>query len=456
MSPERRDDDLERRLRAVLHGRAVGLPVEPDAIERIHAGARRRQVRRNATSSLGAVAVIAVAAAGIALRPHTHPAVTTTASQTPTVTRSAEPSPSSVASSAPAIAPSLLASTAPSSPASTLVAPQISGFQPVSFSAVSASHYWVLGYVPCATGACTTIATTTDGKTFSSIGRMSNGSLLPDAGPNRPSASSAVDVRFGDAQDGWLYGYALLQTRDGGNTWSADAKVPGDVVALAAASHRVWAVTQTATSGSDLFQLWGASYASGTIGKWSRVTLPSKLGGVLPDIAINGSTVMILANGTSPSAGGRDHFLISSDAKTFSDLPGPCPTSSLGAKLSNAPGALWASCLADTTASLSYSADAGQSWHDTKVSSFNNALVVGAVSPSRAIAADTNAGLRAVTSGGVVQPVTEPTTEWRGFSFIGFTTSTVGFAIAGASGGPIELWRTDDAGAAWVKVDIGF
>ena len=58
-------DDFERRLRDVLHSRGLSVPVPPDAIDRIHAGARRRQQRRNGASALGAVAVVAIAAVAI-------------------------------------------------------------------------------------------------------------------------------------------------------------------------------------------------------------------------------------------------------------------------------------------------------------------------------------------------------------------------------------------------------
>jgi hypothetical protein len=64
------DDELERRLRDVLHSRNLGVPVPPDAIDRIHLGARRRQQRRARASALGAVAVIAIAAAAIGVRTH--------------------------------------------------------------------------------------------------------------------------------------------------------------------------------------------------------------------------------------------------------------------------------------------------------------------------------------------------------------------------------------------------
>src|SRR6202043_3438128 len=86
-------DDFERRLRDVLHSRNLGLPVPPDAIDRIHAGARRRQQRRTGASALGAVAVVAIAAVAIGVRPHGH------ASNVAGTLHTASPSPTAAAAS---------------------------------------------------------------------------------------------------------------------------------------------------------------------------------------------------------------------------------------------------------------------------------------------------------------------------------------------------------------------
>ena len=61
MSHNLPDDDLERRLRDVLHSRQLSINPDADVLERIHAGAARRQRRHRAAVSGGAaLAVIAV------------------------------------------------------------------------------------------------------------------------------------------------------------------------------------------------------------------------------------------------------------------------------------------------------------------------------------------------------------------------------------------------------------
>src|SRR5665213_3447202 len=92
------DEELERRLRDVLSSRGLGVPVSPDAIDRIHAGARRRQQRRTTASALGAVAIIAIAAIAIALRPHDHGSTL--------AAHKGSPSPTTVVSSSPPASPS--------------------------------------------------------------------------------------------------------------------------------------------------------------------------------------------------------------------------------------------------------------------------------------------------------------------------------------------------------------
>jgi len=55
MSQQPPDEEFERRLRDVLSSRGLGVPVSPDALDRIHAGARRRQQRRSAAALYAAV-----------------------------------------------------------------------------------------------------------------------------------------------------------------------------------------------------------------------------------------------------------------------------------------------------------------------------------------------------------------------------------------------------------------
>src|SRR5450432_3320242 len=72
MSQQPPDEEFERRLRDVLHSRSLGVPVAPDAVDRVHAGARRRQQRRSAVAALGAVAIIGIVALSVGLGTNGH------------------------------------------------------------------------------------------------------------------------------------------------------------------------------------------------------------------------------------------------------------------------------------------------------------------------------------------------------------------------------------------------
>jgi hypothetical protein len=174
------DDDLERRLRDVLSSRGLGVPVAADAIDRIHAGARRRQQRRTGASALGAVAIIAIAAVAISVQAHDHGSTTTADGHTPSPT----PVPLSASSTVPVSPTPALSSVAnsPSNVASAAVieptgspavsTPPIQIFNPVSVSAVGANDYWVLGYITADSGpdGIAIMKTTDAGQHFVKVG----------------------------------------------------------------------------------------------------------------------------------------------------------------------------------------------------------------------------------------------------------------------------------------------
>ena len=68
MSQRPPGEEFERRLRDVFRSRGLGVPVSPDALDRIHSGARRRQQRRTATSVTAAFLVVAITGVGVGIR----------------------------------------------------------------------------------------------------------------------------------------------------------------------------------------------------------------------------------------------------------------------------------------------------------------------------------------------------------------------------------------------------
>ncbi|HEY5050389.1 MAG TPA: hypothetical protein VII50_05775 [Acidothermaceae bacterium] len=175
-------------------------------------------------------------------------------------------------------------------------------------SAIGPNAYWVLGSAPCAAGQCATLERTTDaGATFTRIGRNGAGGEMPPVPTTVEDGTTVRDVRFGDAQNGWLYGGAFYTTHDGGSTWSADTALPNDVVDVAAASGHVWAVALSAQNGSESYGVYHATYGSSGTGTWTKVPLGTSIG--QPGLAVVKQNAFLLAQ-----AGNRQGEILSSPA----------------------------------------------------------------------------------------------------------------------------------------------
>jgi len=465
MSQQPPDEEFERRLRDVFHPRGLGVPVPPGALDRIHAGARRRQQRRSAGAVLSAVAVIGVVATSIALRPESHGATVTagqhTSTPSPPVAQSSSLSPSpSRRPSASASAPPVVVPTPVVSPP-TVGAP--ASFQPLSVSAIGPNVYWVLGSTPCATGRCAAIEHTSDaGVTFTRVGRTSSGGDMPRVPTAAENGTTVRDVRFGDAQNGWLYGGALYATHDGGSTWTVDSSLPNDVLDVAAESGNVWAVALRADSSGELYGLYHATYGSGGTSGWSQVQLGTTLVGQ-PSLAVIKKTAYLVEG-----AGAQQiTYVITNGGASTAVQPGPCsatPTLGSGQLSVAGDGSLWAWCTAgrDNGVDLSsagpvhdsgvyVSTDGAAHWHGVIRPTTTS---VGGIDSSRAIVSD-GAGLTMVPLG---QPETTPTVPDSGAQtnarFIGFTTTKIGFLIDDPVAASAELWRTTDGGQTWAVVTL--
>jgi len=459
MSHNLPDDDLERRLRDVLHSRQLSINPDADVLERIHAGAARRQRRHRAAVSGGAaLAVIAVAATGIALRPTHHGSVVAdrgSSSPQATLNSTASASASSpsltlgTAQKSQTVAPSV--ATAPTIPAGG--APP-AGFVPMSVTATTANGntFWVLGHAPCASGTCTALAKTTDGgKTFSEVGAPPS-ALVPDApGTNDVFGAGTIsDVRFVDANNGWAYGGGMWQTTDGGAHWAA-VPMPGSVEQLAVASGRAWAIVFTGapSATSATYEVYSATYPGGS---WAKADSAGTFGPGEPMLAVQGDAAAVL--GTDAATGAQRPVAASGGSTTFTPLLTSLPcTGGAGSSLSATTGALWLACTSanGSTPGAFFSPDFGQSWQPAASKLSGTSVAVGAIDAKSAIVA---AGGKLVrvgsdgSSGNVAQPSVPASTVW---SFVGFTNAKDGFAIPILNNSR-QLWRTTDGGSHWSVV----
>lgn len=442
------DDEFERRLRDVLHDRQLSVTPAPDALDRVHAGVRRRHQHRMLASGLTAVAVIAVAATGVALHvnsdggshPVAAPLITTAAPTTPTST------PSTQAASSPA---PLLSSAAVVVPTPTPSAPALSI---ASFTAVGLQSYWVLGATPGCTAGCTGVERTSDGgKTFERVGVTNTKTALPALANGTDTAATVSDIRFADATHGWIYGGALLATSDAGQTWTPVA-MPGLVVDLAAVNGTAWAVVQTSSASKTEFVLYRSDYpASGTAAAWKKVALPIKIGEI-PSLAVQGSTAYLLTETPGPKADLNELLLLPVKG-AVTQVAGPClPGLDVRLSAGASKSILWATCSDGQRSTAYVTADNGGTWMTVPLA--NPSATLGGISATTAVFGETSGPLVLLSSTGATTPVTEPVATLAGFDFIGFTNATEGFAVAGPPTGGGQLWRTTDAGHTWTVVRV--
>src|SRR5450432_3008012 len=393
MSQQPPDDEFERRLRDVFRDRNLGVPVSPDALGRIHAGARRRQQRRSAGAVVGAVAVIAVVAGAIGLNAggghgSNVAAKLRTAGPSAFVSGTGFPdplvvpvseSPGAVSSPAVSVSPpsSAVPTVAPTAPTATPYPRAGSAvpadFTPISVTAVNDKTYWVLGTQQCGSVLCTAIVNSTDaGAHFIEITAPHAATISIDN-----STRPVFNLRFADSDNGWAYGDALWTTADGGITW-ADTSLPaGSVKDLEAARNpgaaagTAWAVVQPIpfTSG---YQLWQAPYATGSgTGSWQQVDLGSDPpGGSAPSLVVKGATAYLVA----ADAKNVSHLYVASAGVATTVHPAPCGPA--GSDLSAGVGSLWAACTVAGAPAAEVSTDGGITWRAVSTPS---AYAVGAL-----------------------------------------------------------------------------
>ena len=106
--------------------------------------------------------------------------------------------------------------------------PVPSGFNPVSFTAISANQYWLLGEAPCSNPVCTSIVRTTNGGS-SFVGLPAPVAPIVEAGGSTTTGINTL--RFADVLDGYAFatgqGGAFWDTHDGGAQWSQPGFLSG-------------------------------------------------------------------------------------------------------------------------------------------------------------------------------------------------------------------------------------
>jgi hypothetical protein len=259
------------------------------------------------------------------------------------------------------------------------------GFVPQAFTAISATHWWVLGSVPCGARDCPAIVATTDaGAAFQPLpapgGRF---------GPGLNSPPAAGNIRFADSADGWAFDPGLYATHDGGRHWTA-ISVPGRVTDLEPGLGEVFAVvtppsppcarTGTCTSSTPAPRLWRAQPSSD---HWSADPAAGRFAAAgpiqpapTPDGYPNGSTLEAASPTTAVAASdlpGNPLIRTTDQGTTWSVVQAPADStgtwSLIGFTTPEDGYALWehgAATYQASTAQLWRTTDGGASWSPVK------------------------------------------------------------------------------------------
>lgn len=206
------------------------------------------------------------------------------------------------------------------------------GFVAQSVAPVDSRHVRVLGYSPCGTRRCSRVVDTDDGgKTWSLVGTIP----APIASLGQTDRGGLAEIRFATPEAGWAFGNVLFRTRDGGRTWRRQP-IPGngaqvldiatnDTTAFAYVSGCDWARLCKRPS-----SLWRSPVAGGP---WTRIRLdlpasPMFFGNHYgADIAVSGDGVYVVDT-ASEEEGKADRFYASTDGGDhFTPRSVPCDQS---------------------------------------------------------------------------------------------------------------------------------
>ncbi|HEX4580334.1 MAG TPA: hypothetical protein VH498_10085 [Candidatus Dormibacteraeota bacterium] len=392
----------------------------PDVTGRVMAAADSRALRLRRLSGIGggmvaaaaAVAVVVLALANHGAPSTTHPASSPTPLTNPSPTVTPEPAP---------VIP---------------VGPPVQGFIASDVTAISAQQWWVIGYdgASCSSASCTRIVHTTDGgQTFGSL-------PTPPVAPGQ-NGQQHNGMRFADAVDGWVFtaSGALWATHDGGGHWTndggagrvTDLEASGGYVYVIACAQATSCVLERSPAGQDA---------------WSTLAIPAG-SGTLGHLNVNGSHVWLV-----PGGQGGTSLLVSADGGGHFSTDSVC-TRDVGIVSVYAVNSstVWATCATGTQASALRSVDGGQHFSVVAGSPrLANFASVGGVSSTEAVIG-AQALFRTVDGGQTFATVEDNQTQW---SMVGFTTSSNGFVFDVDASGQRALWRSNDAGAHWYRVQF--
>lgn len=341
------------------------------------------------------------------------------------------------------------APTVSTSPAPTAANGAVTGFQPLSMTAVSEQEFWVLGTDGfCSSCSATILHTQDGGRTFSALPAPPF-TFAHDS--QSPEPTTVNDLRFADPMNGWAFGPSLWSTHDGGQHWQRlsgfqylERLEPGG-------GGYVYAVTDSCgvplNASVCTVQL---HRARATGDAWSVVLQLSMPSGPPPSLGVHGDSVWLM--------NGAELYGSSDDGMSFAKLKGPCDAGLGGGISPVSATVLWGFCPTGTQGFPWRSTDSGRTVSTgagagTSVRGCSNGGMVAPLSASTAFVINCGASRLVETSdgGSSYHPVSAiaGNEAW----WIGFTDPAVGYVIVPtADAMHSQLWRTSDSGAHWTQL----
>jgi hypothetical protein len=343
----------------------------------------------------------------------------------------------------------------------TAVAP----FRPESVTFVSADVGLVIGLSTCGDVQCLRLAKTADGG-YTWI-------WVTGGGLSGLSLADRWQMRFADAQNGWISGPFLLATHNGGRTWTQIAlpglgSRTGSVGALEVADGRVFAEV---AEGTDPDAYGPVVLFSTEVSKdsWAAVgNVATGSAGYPGEISVaEGAMWAMLHPGVvSQDHGVEVHSLLyhSTDGVTWHDSLLPCPPLTVASVAAATSTRVFIVCSGGVAAGSQIktaylSTDGGASYKRVGDPPFAGDFDEAAASPLAFSVAAASGATYIYTSfneGRDWATTYLPQTGGLPLSDLGFTTPTQGVVIFGGPAYPqwLQLLMTRDGGHSWAKIDV--
>jgi photosystem II stability/assembly factor-like uncharacterized protein len=340
--------------------------------------------------------------------------------------------------------------------------PVPTGFDPLSFTAISGDQYWLLGVAPCSNPVCTSIVRTTDGGGHF-VGLPAPVAPITAAGGSGTGIST---LRFADALDGYAFatgpGGEFWDTHDGGEHWAQQGFLSGrELMAFGTGGGYAFALVGSCQQGSCS----GVVLERSPVGsdQWAALAVPGVSGGVdqLATMTVHGTNLWFSLTGPLTRA---QQILVAGTGSggSFTTYASPCFSGLGGTIEASSSEVLWAVCPTGMEAQAFRSTDGGAHWSTLNVGSLENSALLAPASDTAAVIEPSAQGqfLRTADGGATWQSVYPSGSGEFWWSWAGFTDSDTGSALRTESNPPAgwpfpngpspeQLWRSSDGGVTW-------